>query len=572
LDQSNHVPSRPVIVAALVIAGVFRAVGSTSTLGAALTAPIATLPALWVLTRLGGWRGFIAGGFMGICSCAVGLHWIPTTVLAFSNLGPVLSGLVWLLAAIIVGSPIAIFGWGARAAREAGGQLWPISVAAWFAAAEHLAPQLIPVLQGIALSQQPRLFLSSGLFGIAGVSFLIVLLNGCILLALERRAAQQPILGGGLQKNAAVWLVSTAIALGYAQYRLSVIEEAEQASTPMTVGIVQANYDFAQLRALDARDPRAVTQLHVDKTKLALERGEKIDVFVWPEGAARTGIEAGDDVTALARSSGAELWVGGYTWHKRPGQKSLPTNSGFRVSNEGVVEARYDKSVLLPFGEFMPFEGIFPFLSKIQGPGRFHPGTGPAAMDTPFGPIGFLICYEAIVRTYTRALAALGPRLFVTVSYDAWFGDSLNPRQHLALAAAQSALHGVPQIRSAATGISGVIDARGVVTARTPLFEEAVLVREVRPLRAPTLYSAIGDWFAFLCVLFSCWFVLRTGWMREREEKRSFVARIAVALTVAAVPLTWQETQAAPLLDVACQLLFVVAVIGPVVVSRFREG
>ena len=102
-----------------------------------------------------------------------------------------------------------------------------------------------------------------------------------------------------------------------------------------------------------------------------------------------------------------------------------------------------------------------------------------------------------------RAPVAHGANLLVNLTYDGWFGDTAEPAQHLMLVAAQAAQLGVPFVRSTTTGISASIDARGRIRARTQLFEHTVLVDDVAPLRAPGLYAAWSDWFAWSCVAVS---------------------------------------------------------------------
>jgi apolipoprotein N-acyltransferase len=120
----------------------------------------------------------------------------------------------------------------------------------------------------------------------------------------------------------------------------------------------------------------------------------------------------------------------------------------------------------------------------------------------------FLICYEAIQSAFVRAALDGDVNLLVNVTIDAWYGDTSEQSQHLMLAAAQSAMNGVPLVRSTTTGISAIVDARGVITDQTGVFTREALVGEVRPLRVPGLYARLGDWFAWACVLMSAALIL----------------------------------------------------------------
>ena len=85
-----------------------------------------------------------------------------------------------------------------------------------------------------------------------------------------------------------------------------------------------------------------------------------------------------------------------------------------------------------------------------------------------------------------------------------------------AMAAARSAELGIPMVRAAATGISAFVDARGVVTQRSNAFEKKTLVAEVRPLRVPTFYGAVGDWFAWSATVVAI-LMLALGFFQSRK-------------------------------------------------------
>ena len=95
-------------------------------------------------------------------------------------------------------------------------------------------------------------------------------------------------------------------------------------------------------------------------------------------------------------------------------------------------------------------------------------------------------------------------------SYEAWFGDTRELDQHLAMARAQVAQLGVPMARVATIGISAFVDARGQIQSRSGRFAQEVLVGDVLPLRAPGLYARFGPWFAWLCTILSVGLLFRT--------------------------------------------------------------
>jgi apolipoprotein N-acyltransferase len=176
------------------------------------------------------------------------------------------------------------------------------------------------------------------------------------------------------------------------------------------------------------------------------------------------------------------------------------------------VTRHYDKHHLVPFGEYLPFYDLLNAIGLAQltpyGDAGFAAGDGPAAIEaggTVFAP---MICYEAI---FPGASYPNGerPEWLVTVTNDAWFGDTSGPRQHLDMARLRSIESGLPMARSANTGVSALIDGKGRILARVKLYTAGKIDAPLPPALPPTLYARVGDWLfwamiaAFYAVFFS---------------------------------------------------------------------
>ena len=158
------------------------------------------------------------------------------------------------------------------------------------------------------------------------------------------------------------------------------------------------------------------------------------------------------------------------------------------------IVALYDKVLLAPFGESIPFSSLlsaigFAEFARLQ----FTPGAGPFVMDLPGAPpVMPLICYEGIFPNFVHA-GSPRPAWLFNLSNDAWFGDTSGPRQHVNQTRYRSIETGLPMIRSASRGVSGVIDALGrMPTVIQPTAEGAYDVDLPRPIAAP-LYTFWGD-------------------------------------------------------------------------------
>lgn len=176
-------------------------------------------------------------------------------------------------------------------------------------------------------------------------------------------------------------------------------------------------------------------------------------------------------------------------------------NSLFVFGRDGAMIATYDKSHLVPFGEYLPFEQTLKTLGleKLTGiDGSFTPGDGPRAYAlSGAGRLTPLICYEILFPG--EVIGAERPDWLVNVTDDSWFGPWAGPRQHLLVARMRAVEEGVPVVRAANTGISAIIDPYGRITHRLGLGQTGVVDGPLPAAIAPTPYSRFGElWFLLL--------------------------------------------------------------------------
>jgi apolipoprotein N-acyltransferase len=172
-------------------------------------------------------------------------------------------------------------------------------------------------------------------------------------------------------------------------------------------------------------------------------------------------------------------------------------NSMAAVSGEGTVLATYDKSHLVPFGEYLPLYRVLEPLGFTKITGGMHEGyregPGVRTLTVPHTPpFGLLICYEVI---FPAAVVAPGerPDWLVNMTDDSWFGPWTGPYQHLGIAKVRAAEEGLPIARAANTGVSAVIDPYGRIVTSLALDTTGILDSTLpKPLK-PTLFSQAGD-------------------------------------------------------------------------------
>nr|WP_038651170.1 apolipoprotein N-acyltransferase [Roseibacterium elongatum] len=258
-------------------------------------------------------------------------------------------------------------------------------------------------------------------------------------------------------------------------------------------------------------------QRGLDLTATAPE-GRAPDLVVWPETSLPQLLDRSDASRArIAQAAGAAPVVIGAQRFR----DDRPVNSLALLGPDGRVQGVYDKHRLVPFGEYLPFgdrlaDWGLRGLAEVL-PGGYTPGEGPTTLD--LGALGTafpMICYEAIFPTDIRRVDTR-PDWMLHITNDAWFGTFSGPYQHLALARLRAAEQGLPLLRAANTGISGVIDARGRVVAALPLGEAGALDVALPPALPPTLYARTGDVPILIVVLFAGLATIAAGRRRARH-------------------------------------------------------
>ncbi len=193
-----------------------------------------------------------------------------------------------------------------------------------------------------------------------------------------------------------------------------------------------------------------------------------------------------------------------------------PYNSFGVINKKGALVGWYDKSHLVPFGEYIPFrkylpEWVRPIANTVAEFGRGEKFKTLKVGDYPeFAP---LICYEIIFSDEVVKKGADRPKWAIVLTNDGWYGISSGPYQHLAAAQMRAVEEGISVVRSANSGISAVINPYGEIVAQIPLAERGMVDALVKPdeahltlfgkygNRIPLLMSVLVILLAFICSL-----------------------------------------------------------------------
>ncbi|HET9962435.1 MAG TPA: apolipoprotein N-acyltransferase [Nitrospiraceae bacterium] len=231
-------------------------------------------------------------------------------------------------------------------------------------------------------------------------------------------------------------------------------------------------------------------------------------LIVWPETAVVGNLRANPflamELTAFASDLRTPIvfGVGEVDKFVAGGGQRQGYNAAYLVTEQGLSPP-YIKRVLLPFGEYVPLEHIIGWPAWLA-PSMYRRVPGNVAVvytvsDTmAFSP---LICWENLFADLARESVREGAGVLVMMSNDGWFGRTAEPLQHNLPSVLRAVENRVPVVVASNTGPSKVVDAYGRVVARAPgLFEEDVVIGEVALGAGGTLYTRIGDVFAFIVI------------------------------------------------------------------------
>ncbi|MCQ9208683.1 MAG: apolipoprotein N-acyltransferase, partial [Omnitrophica bacterium] len=179
--------------------------------------------------------------------------------------------------------------------------------------------------------------------------------------------------------------------------------------------------------------------------------------------------------------------------------------------SRGEIISRYDKLHLVPFGEFMPWPGLFSHFSFAGLIGNFAPGEDYTLFNlsqTAAGAqLGALICFEDVFAKLAREFRQKGAKVLVNMTNDAWFKDSSEPHQHLQASVFRAVENRVSVVRSANTGVSCFINPWGKILSRVSdylgrdVLVEGQAVEDLKIISLSSFYSVSGDVFVLLCII-----------------------------------------------------------------------
>jgi len=345
---------------------------------------------------------------------------------------------------------------------------------------------------------QPLLLQIADLGGAAAVSFVVALTSVVLALGADIVARREIPRGSSMLGLAILLIVVLGGTVLYGRVQLA--RWALPGSPSVRVAVIQANLPDAWRYSLrHVRDG-----LERMSSLTAGTAAARPDLVVWPENAISVSpatIEASFADAARALPPGARLLVGApRTVQSAPGRASLH-NSAHLASADGESTPVYDKRFLTPWAETAPWPLAWIPGAWLGKPGDYVPG---AALDLPeVGGQRFAvsICSEALYADLVRSQVQRGASFLVNISNDGWFGGRPAAAQHAAAVLLRAVESRRALVRGTTTGISMVVDPTGKRIAEATYGSSTAIVADVRAHHEMSLYTRIGDAFAWTCVV-----------------------------------------------------------------------
>jgi apolipoprotein N-acyltransferase len=342
----------------------------------------------------------------------------------------------------------------------------------------------------------------ASLFGVYGVSALVAAVSAGIATSVVDSfflRAWRP------SRSFAPALAVLAVVLLVAGWgsRRAAAAEWTHAGEPIRVGLIQGNID--QNEKIDPARATAIFQDYLSLTRQAIREGAGF--VLWPESSTPFRFEddplAAAQIRTLAQQARVPILFGSDQFVRGAG--GAPTtfyNAAFLVRPDGTTGGVYRKMHLVPFGEYVPVKNLLFFAGPlVQAVSDFSAGSEAALLPVGTHLVSTAICYEVVYPDLVRRFVTGGSELLTTITNDAWFGATSAPYQHFEQASMRAIEEGRYLVRSANTGISGIVDPYGRVIERTAIFERAAVVGEARFLNTSTLYARTGDLLAYASAL-----------------------------------------------------------------------
>ena len=240
---------------------------------------------------------------------------------------------------------------------------------------------------------------------------------------------------------------------------------------------------------------------HIMQTlrELTSDKWHQSDIIIWPEASIPLMYHEADafleEIELRAEASGTAL-ISGILYDRYEPENDQPYTYYNSIIGLGEASGMYFKQRLVPFGEYVPLEkwlrGLIAFFNLPTSIISAGP-KGQAMLENDHYRIATFICYEVVYPDLVRGYAE-DSEILVTISNDAWFGDSIGPLQHFQMAQMRALENGRYMLRGTNTGLSSIISDRGESLMPMKRFEQTSATGTAYLTHGTTPFGRTGSW------------------------------------------------------------------------------
>ena len=417
---------------------------------------------------------FIAGWITQFILNAIGFHWIAHTTVEFGRM-PLPVGLLALLLFCSLAHlyyPIAGVLWKWLTKKLELSETTSLLILPFiFILCERLYPFLFYWHFGYPwLWARLPGFHTAEWIGFFGINLITLIINTLFVLFWLKRKSKQWV------HPFSIAAVSLFLFINIIGFFLS----KKPLQTDKTLNVIAVQGNIGNLEKIYAQEGRGyikkIVDTYIDLTEKALAESPETDLVVWPETAFPETLythrmdEHRHRLSELTTKYNITLLTGAYQRgvFKEGSRQSKNYNSIVLMKGSENIAA-YQKTILLAFGEYLPFAELYPPLKKmLPMVSDFGRGSGPTVLAYEKAKIGVQICYEGLFDEFSTSLQKQDAQILINITNDSWFGYPFEPYQHMYMTLARAVENRIPLLRVTNTGISTLILQNGEVLEHSP--------------------------------------------------------------------------------------------------------
>ena len=451
---------------------------------------ISLIPFIFAIYKKTPKQSFLLGFLGGVAFNAILIYWIPAVPAHYGNLSTGMSLLIYAIFVFYLALYWAFFSLCFTKIQKSFPRLvFFLAPFLWIGFEYILSHFLTGFPWGLlGYTQYKNLWILqlASVTGIYGISFVIVLFQSLFVFSMIQRLRTPFFLGLSFAILLHIW--------GWATMKSAPpMEDSFQAS------VIQGNVPFDMLwNQIPDTQIRDLFDQHIDLSLEAHKTGASL--IIWPEFSVPLCFSCAYSIypefkNGLARfvqDTGTTLLLGtNETVMSEQGPQYYNTALCLRPD---LKTSQYHKMHLVPFGEYIPYKKIFFFIENMtQAIGELSAGDKYVLHRFEGKEFGTPICYEIIFPDLVRKFVKKGADFLVTITNDGWYGTSSAPFQHFAIAVVRAVENRRFLLRSATTGVSGIVDPFGRILCRSEMMTRTHLSETIAPIKTLTPYTRYGD-------------------------------------------------------------------------------